>query len=294
MGVPASRCRRLSFVIGRWLIPRLIACPRSLELRSIYDCGPVETFRQALHPDVSADIYYFMGASETRASLAAYMEKRGWAPESDTAPIMAKDILTGSQLRYLEGYMAKHEENMEINDSLRTCPSTIWNLLQRPEYFYTAPKKVMPTLLCRCSKLWSLQRQRWLFPEEALAVMGLGLPAKEADGHISGIGENTDEGDLSWPALPWKTLRSFTHVEMEEQASQLYRFAGNGVHVAIIGSMLMWALCTFHKEPVLPQAKRFRFREHSSPTPPRKDSMRGAAVEILKIPILASSWKLRR
>ena len=121
----------------------------------------------------------------------------------------------------------------------------ICDLRQRPTYM---PATRLAPALLRKSRLWSMEKRRDMLAAEALEVQGVG-PIFERHHYDPAVDAAEDVGPASTEA-PIADLRFFAAVRGDPGTeafsdSQLRSLAGNGMSVAVAGSLLFFILsCT--------------------------------------------------
>ena len=181
--------------------------------------GQIAAFEQLFGRDVVSNggMYFRAPAHEVQDYSAQLASNRGFPQCSAYGkPWKIRRVLAPA----VKASVARHRES--IADRLvdgQEFPDVFVNLRQRPGF--TPVSACIPTLL-RGSTIWSFSRERPLLAFEAMETLGYGMYAE-----------------------PRLARASFADALLTKSSCQVQHLAGNGMHAAATGSVLMFVLaCT--------------------------------------------------
>ena len=211
-GVPVDRTRAYTVACSK---PMLCRLPFSLEL-----------VKQVLFHDNVLDCSIFLQADE----WATMTHRQMLCPASLRHLALLKRYPTRSLVPAGDAYRLKEWEaaiedkaaGLEDMEMKRKVRRHFVNVSQGAGYM-SLPKDVVVPALLRGSKLYSLEADRWLHPSELLAIQGVPM-FLDAEHSFS-------------------NLSPFHRVEVPLRT--MTRMAGNSMHVAVVGGVLLLTLASY-------------------------------------------------
>ena len=206
LGIPSNRGRLYMILTRREVV---------MWHRAIDSYGHAEAFSQLFSRDVVTDggIYFRAPESEILQYVEGLAAKRHLPPRTASGrPWKLRRVLAPCLKRSIE----RHREAIAAGLGGGEFPDVFVNLRQRPGH--TPVAVLMPTLL-RGSVTWSFRRNRPLMALEVMETLGYGMYAE-----------------------PSSARASFADAVADMTESQVRCLAGNGMHAAAVGSVLMFVL----------------------------------------------------
>ena len=226
LGIPSSRTRK--FIIA-W---------STQEFTKIQSMGPEVTFQALFQRTLVTTVQIYEAASldaivELKRALAKAKGLDAVLTASQLQQMPSRSLLPGGlserQKAYYESYQAHVQEGGGKLESA-------WVDLNQHIGFYRTITDIAPAML-HSSKMWSLLSRRPIAVQELFAAMGFAPPGLQ-------VTDSTEQAlldDLCKASWPWRDDSGEPVIPAELTHQRL----GNGMHMAVIGSIMTMALSLY-------------------------------------------------